>query len=142
MSAVEARHPASFKMGDIVRGLGGVLVYVDGNDVQHVDACMRHALRHMKETEKPYVLQCATYRHMAHSAPLMDDKAGYRKVDDLKTRLAACPLKKFTDKYFIGPEIFDVIKSEILQEIEEAIYFAETSPMPDPEDLIKGVYHE
>jgi TPP-dependent pyruvate/acetoin dehydrogenase alpha subunit len=35
-----------------------------------------------------------------------------------------------------------MIKSEILQEIEEAIHFAETSPMPDPEDLIKGVYHE
>lgn len=141
MSDVAVRHPESFKMGDIVRGLGGVLVYVDGNDVQHVDACMRHALRHMKETKKPYVLQCATYRHMAHSAPLMDDDAGYRKVDDLKTRLAACPLKKFTDKLFIGSDILDVIKMDIIQEIEEAIRFAEESPMPDPKEIMKGVYH-
>jgi TPP-dependent pyruvate/acetoin dehydrogenase alpha subunit len=79
---------------------------------------------------------------MAHSAPLMDDKEGYRKVDDLKTRLAACPLKKFTDHYHIGPDIQDVIKIDIIQEIDEAIRFAEESPMPDPEDLIKGVYHE
>ena len=142
MSAAEARHPKSFKMGDIVRGLGGVLVYVDGNDVQHVDACMRHALRHMKETKKPYVLQCATYRHMAHSAPLLDDAAGYRKVDDVKTRKEACPLKKITDEYFIAPDILDLIKMDIIQEIEEAIRFAEESPMPDPEDLTKGVYHE
>jgi pyruvate dehydrogenase E1 component alpha subunit len=142
MSAAEARHPESFKMGDIVRGLGGILVYVDGNDVQHVDACMRHALKRLRDTKKPIVLQCATYRHMAHSAPLMDDKEGYRKVDDLKTRLAACPLKKFTDHYHIGPDIQDVIKIDIIQEIDEAIRFAEESPMPDPEDLIKGVYHE
>ena len=142
MSDAAARHPESFKMGDIVRGLGGVLVYVDGNDVQHVDACMRHALRHMKETKKPYVLQCATYRHMAHSAPLLDDAAGYRKVDDAKTRKEACPLKKFTDNYFIAPDILDVIKMDIIREIEQAIHFAEESPMPDPEDLTKGVYHE
>ena len=142
MSDAAARHSESFKMGDIVRGLGGVLVYVDGNDVQHVDACMKHALRHMKKTKKPYVLLCSTYRHLAHSAPLMDDKAGYRKVDDLKTRLAACPLKKFTDNYFISPDILDFIKMDIIQEIEEAIRFAEESPMPDPKTLTEGVYHE
>jgi len=90
----------------------------------------------------PSVIECMTYRHMAHSAPLMDDKAGYRKVDDLKTRLAACPLKKFTDNYFIGPDILDIIKMDIIQEVEEAIRFAEESPMPDPEEITEGVYHE
>ncbi len=142
MSDAAARHSESFKMGDIVKGLGGVLVYVEGNDVQHVDACMKHALKRVRETGKPVVLQCATYRHMAHSAPLMDDKAGYRKVDDLKTRLAACPLKNFTDNYFIAPDILDVIKMDIIREIEEAIRFAEESPMPDPDKITEGVYHE
>lgn len=145
MSDAAARHSESFKMSDIVRGLGGVLVYVDGNDVQHVDACMRHALRHTKKTEKPYVLQCATYRHMAHSAPLMDDKAGYRKIDDLKTRQKACPLKRIRNEnnlLSIDKGLHNTIEKEILIEIDEAIRFAEESPMPDPEDLTKGVYHE
>ncbi len=145
MSAAEARHPASFKMGDIVKGLGGVLVYVEGNDVQHVDACMRHALKRLRDTQKPIVLQCATFRHMAHSAPLMDDKAGYRKIDDLKTRQKACPLKRILDdnKFLLIDEgLRDAIEQEILIEIDEAIRFAEKSPMPNPEDLTKGVYHE
>lgn len=142
MSDAAARHPASFKMGDIVKGLGGILVYVDGNDVGHVDACMKHALRSIKKMGKPIVLHCETYRHMAHSAPLMDDKEGYRKVDDLKTRLVASPLKIFTDRYFIDPLIHAVIKSEIIQEINKAIRFAEESPMPDPKEITEGVYHE
>lgn len=142
MSDRNARHPESYDLADIVKGLGGIHYRVDGNDVQHVYVSMKHALKTMKETGNPIVLECATYRHMAHSAPLMDDKVGYRKVDDVKTRLAACPLKKFTDQYFIDPLISAVIKSEIIQEIKKAIRFAEESPMPNPEEITEGVYHE
>ncbi len=151
MSDAAARHPKSYNLGDIVKGLGGRYYKVDGNNVMEVYDAMAFATIAARTTKKEIkgidyptvsVIECMTYRHMAHSAPLMDDKADYRKADDLKTRLAACPLKKFTDKYFISPEIFDVIKSEILQEIDEAIRFAETSPMPDPDTLTDGVYHE
>lgn len=142
MSDRNARHPEAYDLADIVKGLGGIHYKVDGNDVEHVYVSMKHALKTMRETENPIVLECATYRHMAHSAPLFDDKAGYRKIDDLKTRQKACPLKIFTEKYFIDPLIGGVIKSEILQEIREAIRFAEESPMPDPDTLTDGVYHE
>jgi len=142
MSDRNARHPKSYNMGDIVKGLGGIHYLIDGNDVEHVYISMQHALKRMKETEKPIVLECATYRHMAHSAPIFDDKLGYRKIDDLKTRQEACPLKKFTDKYFISPEIFEVIKSELLIEIEEAIRFAEESEVPNVATLTDGVYYE
>ena len=146
MSDAAARHPERYDLGKIVEGLGARYSEVDGNNVEDVYDKMKLAIVATKTTQnelyKPTVLECMTYRHMAHSAPLMDDKAGYRKVDDLKTRLAACPLKKFTEQYFIDPLISAVIKSEIIQEIKEAIRFAEESPMPDPEEITKGVYHE
>lgn len=147
MSDAAARHPKYFDMAKIVNGLGGRYFKVNGNDVIEVYDAMEFATIAARTGKKELqgtisVIECMTYRHMAHSAPLMDDDAGYRKVDDLKTRLAACPLKKFTDHYFIDPLISGVIKSEILQEIKEAIRFAEESPMPDPEEITKGVYHE
>ncbi|MBU2177719.1 MAG: thiamine pyrophosphate-dependent dehydrogenase E1 component subunit alpha [Gammaproteobacteria bacterium] len=146
MSSIEARHPESFKMGDIVTGLGGILVYVNGKDLQHVDACMKHGLRRLKETERPIVLQCATYRHMAHSAPIFDDKLGYRKLDTYDTRLEACPIKnlkeKLLDEGLITEEALCGFEKKIANEIDEAIRFAEESPMPKPEDLTKGVYHD
>ena len=137
MSDAEARHPEKYDLEQIVIGLGAEYYYTNGNDIDEVYDKVKEAKMNL-----PAVLECSTYRHMAHSAPLMDDKEGYRKVDDLKTRLAACPLKKFTDNYFIDPLILAVIKSEIIQEINEAIRFAEESPMPDPEEITKGVYHE
>lgn len=137
MSDAEARHPKFYDRESIVKGLGAEYYKIDGNDVIEVWNAMQAA----KET-MPAVIECMTYRHMAHSAPLFDDKLGYRKVDDLKTRKKACPLKKFTDNYFIGPDILDVIKMDIIIEIEEAIRFAEESPMPDPKEITEGVYHE
>ena len=137
MSDEAARHPKKYDLEKIMIGLGAEYYYTNGNDINEVYDKVEEAKKNL-----PAVLECSTYRHMAHSAPLFDDKAGYRKVDDLKTRLAACPLKKFTDNYFIDPLIHAVIKSEIIQEIKEAIHFAEESPMPDPKDITEGVYHE
>ncbi len=137
MSDAEARHPEGYNLKKVVDGLGAEYFKVDGNNVKDVYDAMQVAKQFT-----PAVIECMTYRHLAHSAPLMDDDAGYRKIDDLKTRLAACPLKKFTDNYFIAPDILDVIKMDIIREVEQAIHFAEESPMPDPEDLTKGVYHE
>ena len=147
MSDRDARHPKSYDLGDIVRGFGAQYFKVDGNDIVEVYNAMELVTISTRTKKKELqgkvsVIECMTYRHMAHSAPLLDDAAGYRKVDDVKTRKEACPLKKFTDNYFIAPDILDLIKMDIIQEIEEAIRFAEESPMPDPEDLTKGVYHE
>ena len=145
MSDKEARHPKTFDMGTVVKGLGGILYWVDGNDVKHVYGAMKHGLKAMERTKKPIVLMCATYRHMAHSAPIFDDKLGYRKEDDKKTRLAACPLLQAKNDLLIAgvqQGIFGVLETAIHKEIDEAIAFADQSPMPDYMQLTDGVYYE
>lgn len=148
MSDAEARHPKFYDRQSIVRGLGAEYYKVDGNDVIDVWNAMQAAKESM-----PAVIECMTYRHMAHSAPLMDDNVGYRKVDDLKTRQKACPLRKLKNdiiknassdmlKHMAYPVIFMEMEQSINKEIDEAIRFAEESPMPDPETLTDGVYHE
>jgi len=145
MSDKAARHPKAFEMGDVVKGLGGILYWVDGNDVKHVYGAMKHGLKAMARTEKPIVLECMTYRHMAHSAPIFDDKLGYRKEDDKKTRLAACPLLQVKNDLLIAgvqQGLFAALETAIHKEIDEAISFADKSPMPKAAALTNGVYYE
>jgi len=142
MSDAEARHSKFFDREAIVRGLGAEYYKVDGNDVIEVYDAMFSAKTGIHKTGRPSVIEAMTFRHMAHSAPIMDDDLGYRKVDTLEARLKACPLKRITDKYFFEFDMIDFMKAQINQEIEEALHFAEKSPMPDPADLTEGVYHE
>ncbi len=147
MSAAEARHSKRYDLGKIVEGLGVWYWGANGNNIEDVYHKMHLATVAVKATSKeicrPAVIECMTYRHMAHSAPLMDDKAGYRKIDDLKTRQKACPLRSLIkdNNFLLEDGLQDSIEQEIRIEIDEAIRFAEESPMPDPEDLVKGVYH-
>lgn len=146
MSDRDARHSKHFQMFDIVRGLGGICYGVDGNDLRHVYICMEHALKYMKTTNKPAVLECMTMRHMAHSAPIFDDKLGYRKVDGFETRLKNCPLKRIRAdiikmKIATSKEL-DAFKVPIMKEIDEAVKFAEESSYPEPSRLMEGVYYE
>ncbi len=142
MSAAEVRHPKDYDLKKIAEGLGAWYCKPDGNNIMEVYDATEAAKTAMKAMGRPCVIECTTYRHMAHSAPLFDDKEGYRKVDDLKTRLKACPLKKITNNFFFDPDILEMMKVELNHEIDEAIRFAEKSPMPDPETLTEGVYHE
>lgn len=142
MSDKGARHPKAYDLEKITIGLGAAYHKVDGNDWAEVYNSAKATVQ--TASEGPAVIECMTYRHLAHSAPLFDDKVGYRKIDDLKTRQRACPLRKLIKdhRFLIDTGLQDNIEKEILIEIDEAIRFAEESPMPDPDTLTDGVYHE
>lgn len=144
MSDRKARHPDSYDMESIVRGLGGTYYRVDGNHLQAVYHAAKFCIDDAFKMGRPNVLECMTYRHMAHSAPIMDDKLGYRKIDPLEVRLKNCPIKRIKESadFDFNDEILESIERDIQIEIEEAIKFAYDSPYPEPEELTKGVYYE
>lgn len=146
MTSTEDRHSKSFKMSHIIKGLGGIHYSVDGNDLEHVHINTLHCMRQMKTTKKPGVLDCITYRHMAHSAPLMDDNLGYRKIDCYDIRLISCPVRylgnALLEKGILNEDIINGFEHKIETEINEAIRFADKSLYPKPEELAKGVYNE
>jgi len=47
-----------------------------------------------------------------------------------------------TERGFIAPEAIEEMQHRINQEIDDAIQVAEKDPFPEPEDCLKGVYHE
>jgi pyruvate dehydrogenase E1 component alpha subunit len=114
---------------------------VDGMDVVAVEAAARRAVHAVRETSKPYFLECRTYRLRAHSmfdAQLYRDKAeveAWRKKEPI-TRLKAWLL----DNHMIHPEDVTRIEAEVDAEIAEAVSFAEAGGWEPVEQLTRFVY--
>ena len=116
---------------------------VDGMDVLKVKEAAEKALEHIRSGEGPYFLEIITYRFRGHS---MGDPERYREADEVKRWQENDPIgilynylvenKKATQKEL------DKIVEEVEQEVAEAVEYAESSPNPAPEDLLKDIYVE
>src|ERR1041385_8335874 len=114
---------------------------VDGNDVFAVYDATERALAHAKAGLGPYLLECKTFRMTGHSA---HDGADYvpkelfdewRKLDPI-VRLE----KKMLENGWADRAGLDEARASILNEIDDAVKWAEQSPYPDPSTLLDDVY--
>jgi TPP-dependent pyruvate/acetoin dehydrogenase alpha subunit len=114
---------------------------VDGMDVVAVEAAARRAVHAVRDSGKPYFLECRTYRLRAHSmfdAQLYRDKAeveAWRKKEPI-ARLKAWLL----DNHMIHPEEVTHIETEVDAEIAEAVAFAEGGTWEPVEQLTRFVH--
>jgi pyruvate dehydrogenase E1 component alpha subunit len=114
---------------------------VDGMDVVAVEAAARRAVHAVRESGKPYFLECRTYRLRAHSmfdAQLYRDKAeveAWRKKEPI-ARLQAWLL----DNHLIHPQEVTRIEADVDVEIAEAVAFAEAGSWEPVEQLARFVH--
>ena len=116
-------------------------VVVDGNDVLAVYEATQQAITRARRGEGPTLIECKTYRWMGHS---MNDPGVYRTPEEVEVWKQKCPIRRF-EAYLKGRNLLDDQKVEAVyrrvnEEIEEAIRFAEASPLPSPEDTLLDVY--
>ena len=141
----DRRHP-SHNMKNIINGFGVEYFKADGNDYLDVYNKANMAIEYIKTEKKPAMLECIVYRHMAHSAPICDDKAGYREtLDNPDERSKNDSVKNFR-KYLLESLDFDEqhIKSEedkIEIVVKNAIKFGVDSPLPPSSDVLKDVFY-
>jgi pyruvate dehydrogenase E1 component subunit alpha len=116
---------------------------VDGMDVVAVEAAARRAAHAVRESRKPYFLECRTYRLRAHS---MFDAQLYRDKAEVETWRPKEPILRFQGwlqaNHMIHPEDVPRIEADIDAEIAEAIAFAETGTWEPVEQLTRFVYGE
>ncbi len=116
---------------------------VDGMDVVAVEAAARRAVHSIRETDKPYFLECRTYRFRAHSmfdAQLYRDKA---EVEEWRSKGPIVRFQGWLAKSGIAhPEDIEKIESDVKEEIEEAVAFAEAGSWEPVEKLTRWVYAE
>ncbi len=123
-------------------GLGVGYVRADGNDYVDVHAKARAALADVRRGV-PTVLECITFRHMAHSAPLLDDAAGYRDVDRPDERLRRDPVRNLRAVLARDPESeleIAALEQATAERCRELIERASREPYPDPASLMRDVH--
>jgi acetoin:2,6-dichlorophenolindophenol oxidoreductase subunit alpha len=111
----------------------------DGNDVQVVSETSRRLLADIRAGKGPRLLHALTCRVRGHVSA---DKQAYREAADLERANSADPLQRartsLLQQGMQQPEI-DRVDSDVLEEVKQAIAFAEASPPPDPSEAYSEV---
>jgi len=112
-------------------GLPGV--EVDGNDVLAVREAARQAVERARNGQGPTLIEAKTYRVVGHHEgdPLTGTYRTQAELDEWKTRDPIARYGKWLIAEGFATEAgLSQIESRVRQHIEEAVAFAESSPMP------------
>jgi pyruvate dehydrogenase E1 component alpha subunit len=116
---------------------------IDGNDVLAVYHATRQAAERARAGQGPTLIECITYRQCGHSR---SDPRTYRAREEEAAWKLKDPLDTYrawlTSAQAANENEFEAIQAEVAAAIDEAIEFAETSPLPDPADIYTDVFKD
>lgn len=116
-------------------------VRVDGNDVLAVYAAVREAVQHARGGGGPSFIECTTFRMTGHSA---HDGAEYVPEDLIEKWARKDPIQRFQKallaRRVLTPQRLHELEQTIQKEIDDAVAFAEASPLPRGSDALEAVY--
>jgi pyruvate dehydrogenase E1 component alpha subunit len=114
---------------------------VDGMSPEDVHNGVLRAVNRAREKGGPTLLEIKTYRYKGHS---MSDPQKYRTKEELEEYKEKDPiehtLKILKDEYALSDEEVETINNRVKQQVDEAVAFAEESPWPNDDELLKDVY--
>ncbi len=116
---------------------------IDGMNILEVNEATTKALQAIRDGEGPQFLEMVTYRYEGHS---MGDPLRYRTKDEVEKWREDDPIG-ILERHLLKEEMADkdsleAIDDEVDEVVEEAVAFAEESPLPEPEALYEDVYVE
>jgi len=114
-------------------GMPGAVV--DGNDVLAVYEAAGTAIAAARSGQGPTLLECKTYRHRPHCMVIPE----HRPADEIAWWKERDPIGRFEARLLADgaatQEDFQRLRDEVGQSLDEAIAFAQASPLPDPATL-------
>jgi pyruvate dehydrogenase E1 component alpha subunit len=115
---------------------------VDGNDVLAVREAAGRLLARAREESEPALLETTTYRFRGHS--VADAGKVYRTADEVAAWRERDPITRYVEVLrehdLLGDEELDRMRTEVADEVSEAIREAAAAPTPDPGELYENVY--
>jgi TPP-dependent pyruvate/acetoin dehydrogenase alpha subunit len=121
-------------------GVPGVVI--DGNDVLAVYEVAAAAVRRARAGEGPTLLECKTYRWRNHTEikGLPDTRspeeiAAWKEKDPIARLLA-----RLKEQRLLTDEDWQKMDAAIVQEIEQAVAFAQESPFPPLEAALEDIF--
>ena len=119
-------------------------VIVDGNDVLAVYETTRAAVARARQGEGPTLIEAKTYRWEGHVVGEQAFVGEYRPADEIESAMQQCPIVLFGRKLvatgFIDEPELTRIATEVQREIDAAVAFAQSSPLPEPEEALADVF--
>ncbi|HKO96234.1 MAG TPA: pyruvate dehydrogenase (acetyl-transferring) E1 component subunit alpha [Pyrinomonadaceae bacterium] len=115
--------------------------FVDGMDVLAVREATVRAVERARKESLPTLLEIRTYRFMGHS---MSDPGNYRTRAEIERHQERDPIKLFAtslkEEGVMDDKEFADFETQVREEVEKALKFAEESPLPAPEELYTDIY--
>jgi TPP-dependent pyruvate/acetoin dehydrogenase alpha subunit len=129
-------------IADRAAGYGMPGVVVDGQDALAVWEVSDLAVRRARAGDGPTMIECKTYRYHGHASS--DNPRRYRTSDEEEQARARDCIVRFRE-HVLGRELLtaaelDEIDARNSALIDEAVKFAEESPLPEPSELMTDVY--
>lgn len=141
LSTPNERQFALKRLVERASGYGIPGMRVDGNDVLAVYAVTKEAVTHARYGGGPTFIEAVTMRMEGHS---VTDPAQYVPTAMFEAWQAKDPISRFRsflrEKGVLDEVVDENMGSEIKAEIEDAVAFAEASPMLPPEAALADVY--
>jgi pyruvate dehydrogenase E1 component alpha subunit len=114
---------------------------VDGMVPESVHDALTRAIKRAREQGGPTLLEIKTYRYKGHS---MSDPAKYRSKEEMEEYKLQDPLEttlnKLKNDFKVSDEEIEAITERVKHEVEDSVKFAEESPYPDDNEVLKDVY--
>lgn len=116
---------------------------VNGMSPEAVHEAVARAVKRAREGGGPTLLEMKTYRYKGHS---MSDPQKYRSKDEVEEYKDQDPIettkKKLMENFGVTEAEIEVINNRIKEVVEECVRFAEESPWPNDDELLKDVYQQ
>ena len=139
----QAAHQAITDIADRAAGYGMPGVVVDGMDAIAVWEAAGEALDRARRGEGPTLIEAKTYRYYDHVG-VKGMRIPYRTEEEVELwrgRDAIASLEaRLAELGVLSVEEARVLQEQVLAETAEAIAYAEASPMPTEDDLLRDVY--
>ncbi|HEX6180056.1 MAG TPA: pyruvate dehydrogenase (acetyl-transferring) E1 component subunit alpha [Chitinophagaceae bacterium] len=114
---------------------------VDGMVAETVHEAVGRAVKRAREGDGPTLLELKTYRYKGHS---ISDPQKYRTKEEVEEYKQRDPvelvLNTIKEKKFATEEEINAINKEINDIVDESVRFAEESPWPNDDEVLKDIY--
>lgn len=116
---------------------------VDGMSPEAVHEGIIRAVNRARQGGGPTLLEIKTYRYKGHS---MSDPQKYRSKEEVEEYKERDPIehckKVLMEQFNVSEADIEVMNERVRAQVEESVTFAEESPWPSDDELLKDVYAE
>lgn len=124
-------------------GIPGVIC--DGMDVLNVRQAAAEAVDRARSGQGPTLIEAKTYRFYDHQG-VKGLRKTYRSQEEVEQWRERDPIESLEDTAIesgaVTAEQFEEVWAQTRADIEDAIAFAHSSPIPEVKDLMSGVYSD